>query len=326
MRRVLVLILAVMLLAAGCRGSESGTPVGPGASVGAPESPLNSDQVRGVLSDMLPAAADLPWTVTLAAEEFQDHAAGAEQGPFANFDLVQARWRADLDRIFLVSELADQLRDGTVDTSAGAGGVLAVQVSASYFDDAAGASRAMAILESASAEALAGLPGTAGLPLELTEFAIAVGDASRGITFTSPPGTLAVPLPVRTDVVAFQRGRILVGVVIFAVAPADPGAAVVARMLDARISSGLARLPAGEPEPQDAEQRAARTALEQAQARWQDAGLADYQFRFVRYCECPAAWGGPFDVDRRRRARCRVPTGRGGDGCGCRDDRPPALP
>ena len=245
---------------------------------------------------MLPAAADLPWTVTLAAEEFQDHAAGAEQGPFANFDLVQARWRADLDRIFLVSELADQLRDGTVDTSAGAGGVLAVQVSASYFDDAAGASRAMAILESASAEALAGLPGTAGLPLELTEFAIAVGDASRGITFTSPPGTLAVPLPVRTDVVAFQRGRILVGVVIFAVAPADPGAAVVARMLDARISSGLARLPAGEPEPQDAEQRAARTALEQAQARWQDAGLADYQFRFVRYCECPAAWGGPFDV------------------------------
>ena len=43
-------------------------------------------------------------------------------------------------------------------------------------------------------------------------------------------------------------------------------------------------------------QEAARRALAAAKARWRDAGLSAYSFRFVRYCECDESFGGPFDV------------------------------
>ena len=43
-------------------------------------------------------------------------------------------------------------------------------------------------------------------------------------------------------------------------------------------------------------QEAARRALAAAKARWRNAGLSAYSFRFVRYCECDESFGGPFDV------------------------------
>ncbi len=41
---------------------------------------------------------------------------------------------------------------------------------------------------------------------------------------------------------------------------------------------------------------AARQAFEEALARWEDAGLADYDYTFTRGCFCPEEWIGPYQV------------------------------
>jgi hypothetical protein len=257
------------------------------------ELPLNAAQVRAVLADLLFSPADLPWVLDLAAEEFQDQVASAGQGPFETFDLDAAGWRGDLERFFIAAQFAEQLLD---DPDAIEGVVLALQVRVSYFDDAEGAAHAMGILASATMQELTGAGGPDEASTDLVEFSPNLGDAARGARFTSPPGTLASPIPLRTDVIAFQRGRILAGVVIVASGLPDSAAVDLASALDARLVRGLAQLPAGESDPRDAEQSTARAAMEDAQSRWRSAGYARYQFRFVRFCECPEAWSGPFNV------------------------------
>lgn len=248
------------------------------------------------MAGLLPTAADvLSGTVTLAAEEYQDQAAEARQGPFVSFDWEGAHWRAQLERSFLSSELAALLLGGDIDPDALPGEPFGVEFSASYFDDAAGASAAMGIFQAASLATLVD-PGASGTPSALSEVRLTVGDAARAVVFFNSNGDLALPLAVWTEVVVFQRGRVLASVVVFAFNPAEVVAADLSRVFDTRIREALALLPPGEPEPVDAEQEAARRALAAAEARWRDAGLSAYSFRFVRYCECDESFGGPFDV------------------------------
>ena len=218
----------------------------------------------------------------------------ARRGPFASFDLEAASWRADLGRTFLSPEAA-QLLAGDIDVDALSGEPLAVLFSASYFDDTAGASAAMGVVQAANLEALAGLPAASGTLIALSEVPLAVGDSARAVVFSAPEA-FAVAFPVWTEVVAFQRGRIYAGVVVFALTPSEAVVADLSRAFDMRIREALALLSPGEPEPVDAEQEAARRALAAAEARWRDAGLSAYSFRFVRYCECDETFGGPFDV------------------------------
>ena len=114
--------------------------------------------------DLMPLVSDLPTTLVLAVDAFQDRATGARKGPFASFDLDAAGWRGDLDRVFTPAEVAEQLGQDGIDTSGIAGGILAVQFSTSYFDPSMGSQLAMTILQSARAEALAGLPGVTPPP------------------------------------------------------------------------------------------------------------------------------------------------------------------
>ncbi|MCZ6544724.1 MAG: DUF6174 domain-containing protein, partial [Chloroflexi bacterium] len=252
-------------------------------------------QVREVLAGLLPTAADLLSGTLTLAEEYQDQAAAARRGPFVSFDLEAAGWRAQLERSFLSRGLAAELLGDDIDPDALSREPLLVQFSALYFDDAAGASAAMGILQAASLATLVD-PGASGTPSGLSEVTLAVGDSARALGLSSPEGSLAGDFPVWTEVVAFQRGRILAGVVVFAVTPSEAVVADLSQLFDMRIREALALLPPGEPEPVDAEQEAARRALAAAEARWRDAGLSAYSFRFVRYCEFDESFGGPFDV------------------------------